>query len=60
MLLKEKDKEHISQVLELILGWMNNFRPRTTMATDVFVILAFDSAWSPMAYLKCSSVPSFY
>jgi hypothetical protein len=38
MLLKEEDKEHVSQTLEAILGWMKNFKPRTTMATDVFEI----------------------
>jgi hypothetical protein len=36
MLLKEEDKEHVSQTLEAILGWMKNFKPRTTTVADVF------------------------
>ena len=35
-LLKEKDRERITQVLEVILSWLKNFRPNSTSATDVF------------------------
>jgi hypothetical protein len=35
VLLKEKDRERIVQVLEVILIWLKNFRPNTTTATNV-------------------------
>jgi hypothetical protein len=38
MLLKEKDRERVTQALEAIKEWMKNFRPTTTTATDVFEI----------------------
>jgi hypothetical protein len=37
-LLKEKDKERVAQTLDAILGWLKNFKPRTTTATDVVEI----------------------
>ena len=36
VLLKEKDRERIMQVLEAILNWLKNLRPNSTSATDVF------------------------
>lgn len=36
--LKEKDREQVSQALEAMLGWMKNFKPRMTTASDVFKI----------------------
>lgn len=38
ILLKEKDRERVSQVLEAILRWLKDFKPKTTSATDVFEI----------------------
>jgi hypothetical protein len=38
ILLKEKDKERVSQALEAILRWLKNFKPKTTTTTDVFEI----------------------
>jgi len=38
VLLKEKDKERVSQALEAILRWLKNFKPKATTATDVFEI----------------------
>jgi len=38
VLLKEKDKEHATQVMLSILGWLKNFRPSAFMASDVFEI----------------------
>lgn len=38
ILLKEKDKERMLQVLETIQSWLKNFKPKMTSATDVFEI----------------------
>lgn len=38
MLLKEKDKVRVIQVLESIRQWMKNFKPNSTSATDVYEI----------------------
>jgi hypothetical protein len=38
VLLKEKDRERVTQALEAIKEWMKNFRPTTTTAIDVFEI----------------------
>lgn len=38
VLLKEGDKERISQALEAILRWLQHFKPVSTMATDVMEI----------------------
>jgi hypothetical protein len=36
--LEEEDREQVSQALEAMLSWMKHFKPRSTMATDVFEI----------------------
>jgi CRISPR/Cas system-associated exonuclease Cas4 (RecB family) len=38
VLLKEKDRERVQQVLEAIVKWLKNFKPKSTTATDVFEI----------------------
>ena len=38
VLLKQNDKERVSQASEAIPGWMKDFKPRTMTATDVFEI----------------------
>jgi hypothetical protein len=37
-MLKEKDREHVLQVLEAILNWLKNFKPTSTSAMDVLEI----------------------
>jgi hypothetical protein len=38
ILLKEKDKERVWQVLEAIRRWLKDFKPKISTATDVFEI----------------------